>query len=203
MADSIFAAVLAGGASSRMGLDKALLEVDGQAAVNRTGDLLAALFPAIVVITASSAVRSACKFPCIPDQHAGLGPLAGIEAALNHFQAPVFVVACDMPCLDPGLIAGLIARWQSGPQLTALAPRHAGGWEPLHAIYSPRLLPRISALLRSATETGNRLCGLNRLLSEWGAGEFDEADIRRHSPGLQAFENWNYPGDVKLPGADG
>ena len=203
MADSIFAAVLAGGASSRMGLDKALIEVDGQAAVNRTGDILAALFPAIVVVTASSVVRSTSKFPCIPDLCPGMGPLAGIEAALNHFQAPVFVVACDMPRLDPGLIAGLMARWQIEPQLTALAPRHEGGWEPLHAIYSPRLLPAISALLRSATETGNRVPGLNRLLVEWGAGEFGEADIRKHSPGLQAFENWNYPGDVKPPDVEG
>ena len=206
MTDPVYAAVLAGGASSRMGHDKALLIVDGQVAVNRTGDLLDSLLDGVVVVTDSPEVRAVCKYPCIADRYPGLGPLAGIEAALAHFQAPVFVVACDMPRLDPSLIAGLIARWREAPTSTALAPRHAGGWEPLHAIFSPKLLPTISALLRSASEPGSRLPGLNRLLLEWGAAEFDESDIRRHSPGLPgltAFENWNCPEDIKPPRPNG
>lgn len=157
----IAAFVLAGGRSSRMGSDKALLEWRGEPLVARQARLLEAALPAgsNVAIVGSIARYGAFGFPVVEDlrqqqqeeevgethhqQHQG--PLAGIEAALASPYAAEWnlVIACDMPRLDAGLLArllGTIAQ-QAGPDTDVILSRSAShGPEPLCSIYRRRFV---------------------------------------------------------------
>lgn len=76
----ILGAVLAGGLSSRFGSDKALAELDGRTLIARAVDTLAGWCEHVVVVG-----RELAPAPTLPDwPQPGLGPLAGIAAALHH-----------------------------------------------------------------------------------------------------------------------
>ena len=87
--------VLAGGASRRMGRDKAEIRFDGRSLLERTCAVLRGVFEeAICVGRADEVSRMAVR--CVPDERPGMGPLGGLETALVETStAWVFVVACD------------------------------------------------------------------------------------------------------------
>jgi len=76
----ILGVVLAGGQSSRFGSDKALAELDGRTLIARAVDALAGWCEHVVV-----AGRETAPAPTLPDwPHGGMGPLAGLAAALHY-----------------------------------------------------------------------------------------------------------------------
>ena len=109
--------VLAGGASRRMGTDKALLVVDGELLLERAARRLEAAGASTVVIACGTPDRYGehTDRPLIPDPagHEGDGPLAGLAAAFAHL-APThrigLVLAVDLVDADPALLAGLADR---------------------------------------------------------------------------------------------
>lgn len=75
----ILGCVLAGGQSSRFGSDKALAELDGRTLIALAVDSLSGWCDHVVVVG-----REDAPAPCLPDwPRAGMGPLAGIAAALH------------------------------------------------------------------------------------------------------------------------
>jgi len=182
------AAIIAGGASRRMGRDKALIEVGGKPLITRVAEVMRPLFPEVIVVTANTEVAVAAQLTAIPDIYPKSGPLGGIHAALTHTQAPTFCVACDMPCLDAGSINYLCGQFNGED---AIMPRIDGRPEPLHAIYSPTALPRIESELQR-----ERVRGFEALLREWEVRWVPEVELRAIDPDLRGFENWNTPGDV-------
>ncbi|RYG56923.1 molybdenum cofactor guanylyltransferase, partial [bacterium] len=139
------AAILAGGLSTRMGRDKALLEIEGEPLVRRTARTLGSLFERTIVVTNREEVARAAQMSGCPDIYYNKGPLAGIEAALSYFGEATFVVACDLPYLNPEFIRFQCQRW--GKELDALVAQSDDGLEPLHAIWSPSCLPRVRTSL--------------------------------------------------------
>lgn len=98
--------VLCGGKSSRMGRDKALLELDGETLLDRTMRLGWQLGAAQVLVS-----RNAPGF--IQDQVQNAGPMAGIAAALSHCHNRwVLVLPVDMPLLCPQALAPLLQQIQ-------------------------------------------------------------------------------------------
>src|SRR5271156_5541718 len=91
--------ILAGGASSRMGRDKALLELGGVPLIVRTARLVESVVGSATVVGDSAAFR-ALGLRTIADDWPGTGPLGGIATALRASSAPwSLVVACDLPDL--------------------------------------------------------------------------------------------------------
>ena len=97
----ILGAILAGGASSRMGRDKALVDVAGKPMVRRVADALEPVTDSLVVVGRSAPVADLAT---IPDEVVGpVGPLAGVAAAMASALAAggplaaVVVVAVDLP----------------------------------------------------------------------------------------------------------
>lgn len=176
------ATILAGGKSSRMQREKALLEVEGQTLIARTATILRPLFSEIVVVTSKAEVAAAAGLAAIPDQYPDCGPLGGIHSALKHFEQTTFVVACDMPYLNPAFIREM----QETPFEKALIPRHENGIEPLHGIYSPQCLPIFEQYLIS----GQKIPSFKHIFSE-----IDVTFIAT-SANLN-FENWNFPSDIR------
>ncbi len=114
----ILGAVLAGGQSTRFGSDKAMAELAGQTLLARAVDLLSGWCEHVVVTG-----RETAPAPTLPDwPRAGMGPLAGIAAALHHaldegYEA-VLTIGVDSPDL-PEELPGLL---NPGPAYLAAQP---------------------------------------------------------------------------------
>ena len=183
------AAITAGGQSSRMGRDKALIPFSNQPLVAHIAHILAPIFPKIIVVTANETIARAANLPAVPDQFPQRGPLAGIHAALSHFGAPTFIVACDMPFLNADFIRYFIQDFEGA----ARVPLSDGGFEPLHAIYAPACVPTFEHHLRGASE----MPPMRRVLEEVGASWVAVEVARRFDGDLKMFENWNTPADIE------
>lgn len=151
-APGVAGAVLAGGESRRMGRSKALLTTpDGQTWLDRALQVLAAAgcAPLLTSLRAPPPPPLEREVQWVYDRHPGLGPLAGLEAVLAASPTPwTLVVATDMPQLDAGLLARLIAEPRPA-EVQALVPRVAGRLQPLHALYHRDCLPAIQAALEA------------------------------------------------------
>jgi molybdopterin-guanine dinucleotide biosynthesis protein A len=131
--------ILAGGASRRMGQNKALLPFRGKPLLRHQLDLLSPLFPEILISANDAAPYSPFGHRVVPDLFTEPCSLSGIHALLKAAAAPrVFVVACDLPFLNPALVGMLLERPGD-----VVVPESDRGLEPLHAIYSQSCLPAI------------------------------------------------------------
>ncbi len=197
--------VLAGGGSTRMGRDKASLELAGRPLVEhmlrklRSLDLRARVAGARVDLTEFAEVAA--------DVYPGCGPLAGIEAALRATEAPRnLCVAVDLPLLPMSWLQYLLER----AELTGAAatiPYAAGRPQPLCAVYHRDLLPFLSAALAGGDYKVLRVIEAAALAlnGEWAIDRFD---CERIWPGLRgdeplgtigdAFLNCNTPADLEL-----
>ena len=134
--------ILAGGASSRMGRDKGLLDFGGVPLIVHTARLLQPLV-AEVTIVGSPARYTKFGLRAIPDkgqahrgaESTGRGPLAGIATALSATFLPWnLIVACDLPYLSAEWLDWLLSRaLRSRSQ--AVVPQTETGIEPLAAVY--------------------------------------------------------------------
>jgi molybdopterin-guanine dinucleotide biosynthesis protein A len=182
--------ILAGGESSRMGRDKALLELGGVPLVVRTARLVESVAGPPTVIGNADAFRP-LGLRAIEDDWPGSGPLGGIATALRASSAPwSLVVACDLPYLSKPWLDFLVARALAS-EGAAVLPMNTRGAEPLCAMYHKRCEPAI----REALESGTRKVtdGLQSLLVEMiGPLEWKGFD----SDGL-LFKNMNSPADYE------
>ncbi len=182
----VTAAILAGGSSSRMGTNKALLEVDGAPIITRTYQTLARLFHEVIIVTNSPEEYAFLPCRTVPDIYPGFGSIAGLHSALAHSATErTFVTACDMPFVDPAIIRYLCELQQSG--FDAVIPFSAGGQEPLHAVYSSEC----KTVFEHAIQSDQRkildiLARLKTRLVPWD-------EIQRVSGSMTSFLNVNTP----------
>lgn len=140
--------VLAGGRSSRMGQDKALLPWGESTVLDCVARAVRAAAGSVVLIAPPG------RYPqfrgrVLPDSRPGQGPLAAIEAALGFTQAEWnLVVACDMPRLTAALLGQLLhAACAAGRDADCLVPSTQSRLHPLAAVYHQRCLPEFSRAL--------------------------------------------------------
>jgi len=126
-------AVLVGGKSRRMGIDKPLIPIGGQRLIERVVGALAQVVEEVLLVGQGAARLAWLGLPCLEDLLPG-GPLAGIYTALAAARHPhCLIVACDMPFLDPPLLAYLLEQM---PGWDVVVPYVDGRLEPLHAVYA-------------------------------------------------------------------
>jgi molybdopterin-guanine dinucleotide biosynthesis protein A len=146
----ITAVVLAGGKNTRFGgADKAFAMIGNVPMVEIVTGRLGEIFKNILVITNSPEKYEAYSgITLIADIFKGAGPLGGIHAAMKNAVTPfIFVVSCDMPFLDTGLIMAQIDFFGSHQKVDALMPRIGSDIEPLHTIYSTSLAESLEEFL--------------------------------------------------------
>lgn len=140
--------ILAGGASRRMGRNKALLPFRGKPLIRHQIDLLSPMFSEILISANDPAPFAPFPFRVVPDVFAEPCPLSGIHALLQAATAPrVFVVACDLPFLHPGLVRKML---DVAGDFDVIVPETPDGLEPLHAIYSRACVPAIESAAADA-----------------------------------------------------
>jgi molybdopterin-guanine dinucleotide biosynthesis protein A len=142
------AILLAGGRSTRMGQDKTMLPIDGQPMIEHVYRQLQPHFSQTLVSSNNPRLHDFLGATVVSDDVAGRGPLAGIASALKASANNVnFVMACDIPDIDAGLIKTMLRQVgdydvvvpKVGPEL----------YEPLFAVYKKSALPAIEQVLQS------------------------------------------------------
>jgi molybdenum cofactor guanylyltransferase len=132
--NNVAAFVLAGGASRRMGRDKALLELDGLPMVMRMARLAEPHVASVTVVGPAERYAS-LGLSVVSDRWVGIGPLGGIATALSGSSADWnLILGCDLPYLTTEWIEWLIARTIESP-VQAVVPESRRGLEPLAAMY--------------------------------------------------------------------
>jgi molybdopterin-guanine dinucleotide biosynthesis protein A len=196
MSGEVVAAILAGGLSRRMGVNKALLRLDegGPAVIEMVvARLSEAGFGPPLLVTNTPEEYAFLALQCVPDDIQGAGVPGGILTALNHSASTgVLVVACDMPLLNaallrymasvPGDYDALVPRWNDHGHLRV---------EPLHVIYSKRCAHAIEKQIAEGDLKASSL--LDRINVTY----LDESTIRRYDPHLKSFFNLNTPEELK------
>lgn len=135
--EGVRAFILAGGESSRMGCDKALLELDRVPMIVRTARLVESVTAAVgqrATIVGEAELYQRLGLQVIRDDWPGAGPLGGIATALRTTDRVWnLVVACDLPYLTREWLEFLIE--QAREDADAVLPMNDGGAEPLCAMY--------------------------------------------------------------------
>jgi len=184
--------ILAGGESSRMGREKALLEIGGEPLIVRTVRLVESVASGATVVGESAAIRALGLRP-LADDWPGAGPLGAIATALRVAKAPwSLVVACDLPYLTKEWLEHLSAHAvASEANADAVLAMNTRGAEPLSAVYHKRGEPAI----RAALERGTRKVtdGLASLRIE----VIEPAEWKRFDSEGYLFKNMNSPEDYE------
>ena len=172
----IAGAIIAGGAASRLGgAAKGALPAEGAITiVQRLIDQFHLAGVADVLIVANDAAPYAdCGVRIIGDRRPGLGPLAGIEAALTDLADRAdgtLLAPCDTPRYGATEMAALIDAFRAADAPVVVAQVGGFFWHPLCAVVHNGRLDRISAAL----DGGER--SVKRLWREWGAQPCEFAD---------------------------
>lgn len=181
----VSAGILAGGASSRMGADKALLEFRGRPLIEHQLDLLRPLFGELLIGANQPAPFARFGARVVPDVLPERCSLAGVHALIAAASAPyVFAVACDLPFLNPDLIRYLVDQRDAADVVMPFTER---GPEPLHAVYGKACLPAIeSAGRRGAWK-------MTSFLAEVRVARVDVREAAWAVEGRSPFTNANTP----------
>jgi molybdopterin-guanine dinucleotide biosynthesis protein A len=184
------AALLAGGQSTRMGRDKALLPIvnSGRVLWQRQLDMLEKLNPDQIFWSGAPRSGLPSRVVVVPDEIENAGPLAGISACLDRLENDLLVVlAIDLPRMSPAFLRNLLAQCAGG---CGAIVRHGEFFEPLAAVYPKGLL----AL--AAEHLSQKRLALQELASEAVRRGMLKA-IPLHESDAPLFKNVNSPADLE------
>lgn len=154
MYSDITGIILAGGKSSRMGMNKSLLKIGGKTIIERIVDLMKSIFSEIIIITNSPNEYASLKLPMYEDIYKWKGPLAGIHSALTHSQTEKnFVISCDTPLMTKDMIEYIVNFQTQKPIVFCEA---AGYHQPLVGIYKKEIMIEIENFLSGNDETTDK-----------------------------------------------
>lgn len=182
-------AIQAGGQSSRMGRDKAMLRLNGVPLIERVLRQVVGLGDELLITTNDMDRYSYLGVRLVSDAHPGAGALHGLLTALQaarHEQ--VLIVGCDMPFLSRPLLLHLVNQAELA---LVVVPMHDGEFEPLLAIYSKACIPAIEQSIA---------CGKRRMISFFPQIELmtvDEQTLAQLDPQGLSFFNVNTPEDLE------
>jgi molybdopterin-guanine dinucleotide biosynthesis protein A len=191
--------VLAGGASSRFGRDKALVRFGTIPLLLGIVELAKSCTPKIAVVAGAQRYAGLeGHLEIIEDRWPGEGPLGGIITALQHTTATDsaaewnLILSCDMPFLTAEWLEFLVARARaSAPETQVILAHSAHGPEPLCACY------RTSAAepLKNVFDLGIRK--VTQALKQVPTEVLDESVWKRFDSAGRLFWNMNTPADFE------
>ena len=152
---NIGCAILAGGKSSRMGSDKALLTLEGKNFIQMLMDELD-FFPEKLVARGKNPECAGTGWKVIDDIYPERGPLGGLHAAFTFSRSgALFFVSCDMPLLKRSLVFRVLEMLTEETD-AVISVTNDGRKHPLCGVYKKTVLP----VLTEQLESGN-----NRIMS--------------------------------------
>ena len=180
--------VLAGGQSTRMGCDKALMEVDGQKLIERMLSIARAMDPDARIVGNREKFKRYAEV--VEDEFSGCGPLAGIHAALHSSRTELnLILAVDMPFVQPEFLHYLAGQAvASGATVTV--PQVEGGWQPLCAVYRRDFAELAEKSLREGKYK------IDPLFRQVELRSIGEQELREQGFAAHMFQNMNTPEDL-------
>lgn len=181
--------VLAGGLSSRFGANKALARLHGKPLIQHVAETLTGVFSDCLLVTNTPEDYRFLNLPVTGDRYRGMGPLAGIHAALYHASTQwIFVVGCDMPGVTAELARFISSFREAG--YDAVIPWPARGPEPLCGLYNRNILATVERFLADGKAR------VKELLEGLKIRKITEAELTEAAGGMAVFANVNRPGDL-------
>jgi molybdopterin-guanine dinucleotide biosynthesis protein A len=216
--------VLAGGKSTRMGRDKAVLQLEGRTLLDLALSTLRQVCKQVMVL-APRELYANFGAEVVEDIFPGCGPLGGIHAALSRTRTEFnLIIAVDTPFLSADFL-GFMAERAMASGAVVTTPEIAGYRQPLCSVYSREFLPIAEAALqpqraqRNTEEWQNPTAdqrGSARIGNETGGRTsksrdykivplfpaertciITEEEMRRFAFTPEMFENLNTPDDVE------
>ncbi len=179
---------MAGGKSSRMGVDKSFVPFEGRPMIETVIERVTGLGDELILITNKPNDYTHLGLPMFGDLFPDHGPLGGIHTAVHHARHPhIFIVACDMPWLNRPLLEYMASLRETAD---IIVPRWTKWPEPLHAIYSKACLPAIEANLEA-----KRLKIIN-FYGKMRVRFVDREEIEAVGGDGRSFANINTPQDL-------
>jgi len=183
----------AGGRSTRMGTDKALLDIGGKPMIERILEQTVGLGDPLIV-TNTPEKYAYLKLPLISDLLPDKGALGGLYTAIQAATQPYAVVlACDMPFVNRPLLEFMMAQAEAYDAVVPRLLTESGKVEaePFRAIYAKRCLDPI----RQALDAGKM-----RMISffpDINLRWVEENEIKQFDPQLLTFKNCNTPEELE------
>jgi molybdopterin-guanine dinucleotide biosynthesis protein A len=184
--------LLAGGKSSRMGIDKAFLDFGGQTLLDRALTAMATACDSVMIVgdPAKFAKYGSTKnVPVVADIFPGCGPLAGIHAALAQSSATFnLMLAVDMPFVSTELLRFLFAAAEESDAIITV-PRSGRGLQPLCAVYRREFAAAAEQALRAGKYK------VDAVFSSVAVRVIEEAELAAAGFEERCFFNVNTPQD--------
>jgi len=194
--DDIAGVVLAGGRNTRFPIQKGFIRIDGAAIIERDISIMRPFFREVMISTNMPEAYFYLGAPLVGDVLPSNGPMSGIYTALiNSCGAAVFVVACDMPFIDPGVMSLVCDKHEAlaiKECCDATIPIFNGEPQPLLGIYRDTALP----VLESGILTDR--AAMKPFLGEIRTHYIDESDVRAVDPEGRSFININTEADFNV-----
>jgi len=187
------AVVLVGGEARRAnGQEKYFFVFEGRTFIERLIDTLSQVVDEIILVAKDpeqcKRFRHLRGVRCITDLRPGIGPIGGLHAGtLAAHGDTIFVSACDMPCIDSGVVSYLFESIGDGD--AAIPSWNYDMIEPLHAVY------RRSVLLAYLED--HESYSLRPMIRSINTRYVPVEDLRKFDPALKTFTNINKLEDLE------
>ncbi len=183
--------ILAGGKSSRMGRDKALVPYQGKPMLQRVYQVAGACTEQVYVMAPwveryENILPQECQY--LVETQPGKGPVNGLSEGLVQISADwILLLACDLPLLDLEILQSWINKLPQIPTSTlALVPQDSQIWQPMCAFYRQEVKTELDAFLKAG----------KRSFQDFLSGIEVEALFVDEKIALM-LHNCNYPGDLE------
>jgi molybdopterin-guanine dinucleotide biosynthesis protein A len=186
---SVAAFILAGGKSTRMGTDKAFVELKGRTLLDRILETSRSVTRNVAIIGSTS--KFSPYAPVIQDLFPDCGPLAGIHAALQSSRSDLnLILAVDLPFVTQPLLEFLLGKAAESTTTLITVPRTSQGWQPLCAVYRREFRQVAEDALRDGRYK------IDPLFEPARTQAIPEEDLRTAGFFAEVFRNLNTPEDL-------
>ncbi len=187
--NSITGIILSGGKNTRMGENKAFIEIEGVPIISRILNLFKELFKEVLIVTNQQELFKNFDSKIYSDLLPNKGVLGGLYTGLFfstfHYS---FCVACDMPFIKKSLVQYIIKNIDAED---VIVPRTKDGLQPLHAVYSKNCLDPIKIIIEQ---------GKYKIIDFYNrvnAKIVEEKDFISLDPTRESFINVNTPEELR------
>jgi molybdopterin-guanine dinucleotide biosynthesis protein A len=178
--------ILAGGKSTRMGTDKALIKVGDKSLLETVIDNCKTVCKSII-ISSNNPAHGKYGYQVVADEIKDCGPIGGIYSCLRKSETEWnFVISVDTPFVTSDFIQFLVGQTKN---CDVVLPVHSGEKEPLIALYNKSGLPEVEKLIEL------RQFKMHHLIAKLNAHYVDAFEWVEKTPLL--FKNLNNPDDLQ------
>jgi molybdenum cofactor guanylyltransferase len=188
--NGLSAFVLAGGQSSRMGSDKAFVELEGRSLLSRMLGLASSVTAEVCIV--GDKAKFGGEGRVIEDEFPNHGPLGGIHAALLSSESDLnLILAVDMPFVEVQFLQYLSQQAAANQGAVVTLARENGNWQPLCAVYRKAFLRWADEALRQGKNK------IDPLFSKLELRVIEEKELVEQNFPPSMFRNLNTPEELQ------